>query len=180
MANLNTDPNLQEAILHCIDSALAGRYITTTGPFRAALVAQARIGWLGMLRGYWTNEWQKAYERTYVVPAEEDRKERNKRTLTMTRWQRRILQNTWGTIIKLWTTRNEERHGWDKESRESARREVLHIELADIYDKKHQYPVRVQRLLRGSYEQHIQETVTKIADWLDCYKGTFAITWSPD
>jgi hypothetical protein len=178
--NLNTDPNLQESILHCIDSALAGRDIAITGPFRDAIEAQARIGWLSMLRGYWTKEWQKAYERTYPTPQEETRKDKNKRTLKMTRWQRRIIHHTWTGMTDLWNIRNEERHGWDKESRDNARREVLHTELADIYGRKHQYPLRVQRLLRESYEIHIQETVTKLADWLDAYKGTFAITWSPD
>ncbi len=83
-------------------------------------------------------------------------------------------------MIILWKTCNDERHGWDKESRNSARREVLHKELEMIYDRKHEYPVRVQWLLRESYELHIQETVTKLADWLDAYKGTFAVTWAPD
>jgi hypothetical protein len=52
-------------------------------------------------------------------------------------------------------------------------RYVLHHELAEIYGRQHEYPARVQRF-------HIQETVTKLSDWLECYKGTFAITWSPD
>jgi hypothetical protein len=33
-----------------------------------------------------------------------------------------------------------------------------------------------QRLLHTSYELQIQESVMKIANWLDAYKGTFAIT----
>jgi hypothetical protein len=74
-------------------------------------------------------------------------------------------------MILLWTTRNEE----------SARREVLHKELQELYLWKQDYPLRVQHLLHhGSYEIHTQETVTKIADWLDAYKGTFAVTWSPN
>jgi exonuclease III len=180
MENLKTDPNLQEAILNCIDSALGEREIHTTGPFREALEAQSRIGWVGMLRGYWSNAWQQAFERTFSIPEEETRKEKNIRHRQMTRWQKKIIQTTWSQMITLWTTRNDERHGWDKESRDSARREVLHKELEEIYIRKHQYPLRVQRLLRASYEIHIQETVTKLADWLDVYKGTFAVTWSPD
>ena len=50
----------------------------------------------------------------------------------------------------------------------------------NIYGRKELYPQRIQLLLRESYEVHIQETVTKLADWLECYKGTFAMTWSPD
>jgi hypothetical protein len=47
--------------------------------------------------------------------------------------------------------------------------------LEEIYLKKHQYPIRVQRLLRPSHALH-----NKIASWLDTYKGTFAIAWAPD
>jgi hypothetical protein len=100
----------------------------------------------------------------------------------MARWQKKIIQKVWWAMIKLWKLRNDERHRWDKESRDRPRpqREVLHQELAEIYGRKHGYPQRVQRLLRESYELHIQETVTKLADWLERYKGTFAITWSPN
>ncbi len=83
-------------------------------------------------------------------------------------------------LSPLWTLRNEERHGWDKESCDNAKREVLNKELEEIYSKKNEYPRRVQRLLKPSYDLHIQGTVQKIEDWLDTYKGTFAITWSPD
>jgi hypothetical protein len=133
-----------------------------------------------MLRGHWTKEWQRAYEQSYHAPSEETRPERNKRSLTMSRWQKKIIQTIWSFMIQLWTLRNDERHGLDKASRDSARREVLHKELEYFYNRKEEYPVRVQRLLRTSYEIHIQETVTKIADWLDAYKGTFNVTWSPD
>jgi ADP-heptose:LPS heptosyltransferase len=98
----------------------------------------------------------------------------------MGRWQKQLLQTAWTSMIQLWKLRITERHGWDAESKESARREVLHKELEAIYDQKQQYPRRVQRLLRASYEIHIQESATKLADWLDAYKGTFAVTWAPD
>jgi hypothetical protein len=98
----------------------------------------------------------------------------------MTRWETKTLQTTWKELIPLWKTRNDERHGIDKESRDMAMRGVLHHELEEIYARQHQYPQRVQRLLRTSHKIHIQETVTKIADWLDAYKGTFAVTWAPD
>jgi hypothetical protein len=99
----------------------------------------------------------------------------------MAGWQKKIIQTIWGAMIKLWKLRNDKRHGWDKESRDRSQREVLHYELAEIYARKHEYPQQVQRLLRASYEVHIQEeTATKLANWLEAYKGTFAITWSPD
>jgi hypothetical protein len=180
MERHKTDTNLQETIVNCIDSTLSDRDINRTGPFTETLEAQYQIGWEEMLRGYWSTQWQREYEQTYLPPQEEDRTAKNKRTLQMQRWQKQLIQTVWHSMIALWKLRNDERHGWDAESREAARREVMHHELAEIYDRKDDYPARVQRLLRPSYETHIQETATKIADWLDAYKGTFAVTWSPD
>ena len=180
MEKTNTDEYLQETILDCIDSAMAGRAVNTQGPFQQALESQERIGWVSMLHGYWTKQWQVEYEKSYDAPPNESRKDKNKRLRHMARWQKKIIQTIWASSIKLWKTRNDERHGWDKESRDSSRRKVLHKELQEIYDQKNEYPQRVQRLLRASYEIHIQETVRKLTDWLDAYKGTFAVTWSPD
>jgi hypothetical protein len=180
MERLKTDSNLQEPILNCIDSAIAERANIINGTFNNALDSQSKIGWIDMIRGYWSSSWQIAYEQLYSVPLDEDRKAKNKRSLHMQRWQKKLIQTIWHSMIQLWKLRNDERHGWDAESRESARREVLHYELAKIYNRKNEYPRRVQRLLRASYNVHIQETATKIAGWLDAYKGTFAVTWSPD
>jgi hypothetical protein len=79
LATLKTADNLQERIIHCIDSAIDDRTISTDGPFSAALESQERIGWLSMIRGYWSQEWQQAFERTYPTPVEETRKHKNKR-----------------------------------------------------------------------------------------------------
>jgi hypothetical protein len=106
--------------------------------------------------------------------------QQNKRKIIMTRWQKKIIQSIWAQMRKLWTLCNDERHGWDKESRDRAQRELLHKELEDLYTGKHEYPIQFQTLLWESYEIHITETVTKIADWLDAYKGAFIVTWSPD
>jgi hypothetical protein len=57
MEKLHTDTNLQETIIHCLDSAIADRAIPLQGPFREAIQAQARISWLGMLWGHWKTKW---------------------------------------------------------------------------------------------------------------------------
>jgi hypothetical protein len=83
LAKLNTESNLQELIINCIDCAIDDQEIPTDGPFREALESQECIGWLGMIRGYWSQEWQIAFEWTYLAPAEESRKQKNKRQLQM-------------------------------------------------------------------------------------------------
>jgi hypothetical protein len=75
---LQTETNLQEAIVSCLDSTLADRNIHMQGPFHMALEAQSSIGWLGMLQGYWSKEWQKANEQSYLVPTEETCKQKKK------------------------------------------------------------------------------------------------------
>jgi hypothetical protein len=71
----------------------------------------------------------------------------------------------------MWGTRNSKLHGWDVVGHDSVQWEVLHKELGALYLRKHEYPMRVQWLLRGSYKMHILEAVTKIANWLDAYKS---------
>jgi hypothetical protein len=101
---LKTETNFVEVIITCVDNTLAGRAINMIGTYQKVLEAQSRIGWIEMTRGYWSIEWQKTYGRTYQAPMEETRIDKNKRTLQMTRWQKKILQTLWGFMITLWTT----------------------------------------------------------------------------
>jgi hypothetical protein len=59
-----------------------------------------------MIHGYWSHEWQTAFEHTYPVPAEETRKKKNKSLLQMTRWQTKRLQTTWKVLTMLWKQRD--------------------------------------------------------------------------
>jgi hypothetical protein len=93
-----TDKYLQETILDCcIDSTLlAVRQINTNGPFHQVLVvvSQEQIGGVGMLRGYWSKEWNAKYEKTYDTPLDKTRKQKNKRSLQMARWQKKNSPNS--------------------------------------------------------------------------------------
>jgi hypothetical protein len=159
MAKTSTDGGLQETITKCLDCAMANRLIYTHGPFHRALKAQSKIGWVSMLQGYWSQEWQMTYKRLHQVPTDEDRKAKNKHILQMARWQKLIIQTVWDVMIKLWKIRNDERHGWDQESRDRSRREVLHHKLAEIYGRKHEYPQHVQNL--PYYAHHFKYTHKK-------------------
>jgi hypothetical protein len=159
-----------------LDRALAGRPISVSGPYEDLLRSQERIGWRAMLHGYWSIEWQKAYQTTYAIPEDETPKDRSKRTITMALWQRKVLKATWQQMIQLWRLRNEERHGRDTETREQARREVLQNEIKVLYSNRNQYPVGVQQLLRPSYEAHCLERVSNLQNWLDAYRVTFEVT----
>jgi hypothetical protein len=102
LTKLSTNDQLKETIIDCIDRAMAGRHINTHGPCRQALEAQQHIGWLHMLQGYWTKEWQEAYTNTYMIPTDKDQKKRNKRLIRMVGWQKNVIQTVWGAMIKLW------------------------------------------------------------------------------
>jgi hypothetical protein len=97
------------------------------------LESEAQIGWLVMLCGYWSTGWQWQYKRLYQVPVDKNRKQKNKQLYEIAQRQKKIIQMMWHSMILLWTKRNKEKHGWDKESRDSAQHEVLHKELKEIY-----------------------------------------------
>ena len=65
----------------------------------------------------------------------------------MEHWQSQLIKTAWTNMIALWTLRNEERHGQDKETREEARHEVLTNELKVLYTNQDQYPDDVKNLL---------------------------------
>jgi hypothetical protein len=75
MESLQTDTNLVKVIINCMDNLMSDRVITPAGQFRKAIKAQSHIGWLAMLRGYWSLEWQQAYETTYLTPEAKTRKD---------------------------------------------------------------------------------------------------------
>ncbi len=128
-----TNTKLEETIVHVIDRAMAGRPISVHGTFTEALRAQERIGWRSLLQGHWASEWQDAYRTTYNNPTKETPADKTKRKTQMERWQSQLIKTAWTNMIALWTLRNEERHGRDKETREKARHEVLTNELKVLY-----------------------------------------------
>ena len=172
----NTADELEATLIDTIDRALAGRPISVSGKFATLLRSQEKIGWRAMLHGYWSVHWQQAYIDTYTPPNTESRKDYHKRLLSMARWQKRMLCTTFHHMIRLWKLRNEERHGIDTDTRESARREVLTNEIHELYIHRDQYPIRVQKLLRDSFAAHCTERVANLQDWIDAYRVTFAVT----
>ena len=127
---------LQELLIDVLDRAIAGRPISLSGPFSNLLRTQERIGWRAMLQGYWSVEWQTTYLSTYEAPTTESRKDKQQWILAMALWQKRVLTTTWPQMIRLWTLRNEERHGRDAETKEQARREVLLNAIRTVYEDR--------------------------------------------
>jgi hypothetical protein len=94
----------------------------------------------------------------------------------MALWQNRIIQTTWTIMIQLWKIRKDEQHGQDAETRDQARPKVSQNEIEVLYSERDLYPLRVQKLLRPSFETHCHERVTKLQDWIDSYRVTFRVT----
>jgi hypothetical protein len=69
-----------------------------------------------MLRRYWSKQWQVKYKKYYDAPPNKTRKEKNKSSIQMVRWQKKLIHTIWVSMIKLWKMRNDKRHGWDKET----------------------------------------------------------------
>jgi hypothetical protein len=134
MDDINWDAHGQATLITARSAVIWSNYATN-------------IGWLGMMRGYLSNGWQPTYEQTHQVSTGKNQKDWNKYLIKMAGWQKKILQTKWSLLIKLGTTRNDEHHGWDKESRDKATCEVLHKELQALYLRKQEYPLQVQLLL---------------------------------
>ena len=93
----------------------------------------------------------------------------------MERWQSQLIKTAWLNMITLWTLRNEERHGRDKETREKAGHEVLTNELKVLYTNRDQYPDDVKSLLRTTFADHCRDKASKMEDWLKAFHVTFEV-----
>jgi retron-type reverse transcriptase len=78
-------------------------------------------------------------------------------------------------MIALWTLRNVERHGRDKETWEQARQEVLTNKLQILYHNRGQYPIGVKISLQTTFENHCRDKASAIKDWLNAFCVTFQV-----
>jgi hypothetical protein len=106
-----TADKFHDLLVDIIDKALGGRPISVGGEYERILQSQERIGWRAMLQGYWPIERQSAYQNTYQTPPKETQKDRNKQTIAMALWQKRMIQTIYQQMICLWKLRNDEQHG---------------------------------------------------------------------
>jgi hypothetical protein len=95
---------------------------------RTLIGSQKAIGWRQILRGRFSQEWQRL-QNVYSLK----HKRKSAYTRTGDCWQRQFIKVIWESWYQLWSLRNGEVHGTTAETRVRAQRREVERQLLDIY-----------------------------------------------
>jgi hypothetical protein len=116
---LQTEAPLSHFLSTVFTSLLEGQPVPPMAGFEAISASQALIGWMAILRGYWSSEWLVAHQALVLsspVLNEAKQKERYKK---QEQWLGKVVSLVMRQVHKLWILRNNERHGVTPAEKES-------------------------------------------------------------
>ena len=128
---------------------------------RRLIIQQNEIGWRHLLRGRFSNEWQRIQNDYYY-------RYRNKAKFRRTgiMWQKQLILTMWAGWYDVWKMRNEQVHGSTAETRAQADRRDTERQLTAIYASRNLLEPRVQELLAPDLESHLQRPANVTRNWL--------------
>ena len=94
---------------------------------RPLILTQNKIGWRQILRGRFSQEWQRIQNAYYMK-----RRQKSAFKRTGERWQQQFISVIWGSWFQLWSMRNGEVHGTNTETRALAQRKEVGRQLTEI------------------------------------------------
>jgi hypothetical protein len=142
LSKLDTAPPLQQLYLSALDVLMRGTPVESiqVDPSVAEVAdAQAQIGWSQILKGRMVKQWGEAQD-TYLG---KNKTHRNNGDT----WTTQVIIGWLTEWLKLWTSRNEDRHGRDRQTRLQAEDRQYLRELELFYEKHNGHvPRRLQYL----------------------------------
>lgn len=125
---------------------------------------QDAIGWDQLYRGRWSSQWELMHNQYSTTQPLHLQQSGSKWVLGLGR----LLLTQW---FKLWKIRNDERHGVDAETRESARLQVVQHQLAALYLLRTKVCPCDRHIFLANPEIHLQlfPDLQTIEDWINLY-----------
>jgi hypothetical protein len=163
----NTSPLLRhvfrEAMRQWMDAAITDVVAPCLFPpeVRSLILQQNDIGWRQILRGRFTNEWQRIQNDYYFRHRS---KAKFRRTGIM--WQKQFILTIWELWYEIWEMRNVHVHGDTAATRAQAVRRDTERQLTAIYASRNLLEPRVQELLAPDLETHLQRPANVTRNWL--------------
>ena len=128
---------------------------------------QNTIGWDQLYRGRWSKEWSRLH-RMYAGSqlAWEAQEQEGSKWVT---YHGTILLQRW---MKLWTLRNQERHGEDQQAHHRNRYTILLKELTTLYELRNEVTPRDRSIFFSSVAQHMEAKpdLNNIEDWIHTHR----------
>ena len=157
--------DLQELLFEGVKSVIEGRDPATIhcAPSVAHIAAaQTAIGWAELFRGRLASDW-KSHQSTHLG----------------TNATKKVNGQTWSTAIaqlllqqwhNLWIERNGDRHGTDKQSKESAARRQAVREVEQLYDLNGSIRPCHNWMLSTPLEEMTQRRTYMLRAWISSYE----------
>ena len=140
---------------------------TYQAQYRTLIQQQNALGWDQLYRGRWSKEWSKLHG-MYAgrQPTWDSQEQDGKRwvaylgTMLLQRW------------MKLWTLRNQERHGADQQAQHRHRYTILMKELTTLYELRNEVAPRDRSIFFSSATQHMEARpdLNTIEDWINTHR----------
>ena len=122
---------------------------------------QNTIGWGQVYKGRWSKEWGRLQAQYTHRNALADTRRGHPWALTLGR----LMIDQW---LEVWSIRNNERHGKDKEQYNQVRLQAAHAELTALYRYKDQVCPSDRSLFYESVEEHLfhQSSIEQIEEYI--------------
>ena len=156
LEKLGTDPVIIDIVLdgissHFEDTLLCPNHYPDN--YWLLVASQNQIGWDNFLKGRLSQEFATLSQRTT-----------KNNGITWTTTLSAFVLAQW---LLLWTQRNEDRHGKDKEEQSEARLEQLYREVELLYSRADEAPTRVNdTIFRCDLETQLQKKHAELVAWL--------------
>jgi exonuclease III len=128
---------------------------------RHIITQQNKIGWAQLFLGRFSVAWSLCQKRYLEAHGEADDTDRS-----CSLWQANLIRFVWERWYTLWKARNQEIHGHDKRTRLEAAKREARRKLNEIYSNRSMYEANVQTLLHREVDDHTQQPVSIINNWL--------------
>jgi hypothetical protein len=169
-------PSLTKLLIQGIKSFLFDStfpaYEDDVSPSLRLLAEEQRvIGWHQLIRGYWLKRWEQQ-QQTYRDPNSEDHDDQP----YSPRWVLSTIQrHIWIEVQKLWTIRNEDRHGKEELMMVERQCDQFRRETEWLYGMKEQcLPGHRSTIFHPSLQAHVttENTIHGLGAWLRLNKKT--------
>ncbi|KAI2503136.1 hypothetical protein MHU86_11327 [Fragilaria crotonensis] len=172
----NTCPSLQHALFYSITHWFQEDQHTTTtfdivqfpDDIRPVIEQQSHIGWRQIFNGRFGTAWSMYQERYY------SRNDMTSRLKAMTgkRWQTNLIHVIWNQWFLLWSTRNQDVHGADVQSRRQIETATIAREIRELHDARDQMEPSVQELLPRDVGEQLSQSNSINRNWLRIHGPT--------
>ena len=165
-----TSPVLTSLLVGGIRSAFDNTAFQVEGSeeIQALAAAQDHLGWHQVLLGRFSLKWSEM-QLAYLQQRGKEVTKYNHGTT----WLCQLIHHIWKDLKKLWTLRNEDRHGKDEETKMACRYTQTRRETEWLYSlKEHCLPEHREQLFYSSIQEHLhhEQSELQMRDWIHLSK----------